>query len=110
MYTFREHANGTKRILMHVLNFLQRSYVHSREKSVKNDSEVFTLFSAPWACAQCQALSSSYPDDPGVHCAKHGALIPYCLSHFIHIVQQPTQLHCTEVGTDGKACLVLKNE
>lgn len=61
-------------------------------------------------CCMVAGLNRSYPDDPGVYCAKHGTFTQHCLLHLIHIVQQPTQLHCTEVGADGKACLVLEHK
>lgn len=55
-----------------------------------------------------QFLWNSYPDDPWIHCSKQGALTQHRLLHFVHAVQQPAELHRTEVGADGKACLVLE--
>lgn len=51
-----------------------------------------------------------YPDDPGVHRAKHGAPALDRLTDFTHVVQQPAKLHRTEVGADGKARLGLERE
>lgn len=59
---------------------------------------------------QLQPLSGSYPDDPGVHGPKHGALAQHRLSHFFHVVQQPAELHRAEVGADGKARFVLERK
>lgn len=55
-----------------------------------------------------QFLWNSYPDDPRIHRSKQGALVQHRLLHFVHAVQQPAELHRTEVGADGKACLVLE--
>lgn len=59
---------------------------------------------------QLQPFSGSYPDNPGVHGPKHGTLAKHCLSHFVHVVQQPAELHCAEVGADGKARFVLERK
>lgn len=57
---------------------------------------------------QLQPPCSSYPDDPRVHRAKHGTLVLHCPPHLVHVVQQPAELHRTEVGADGKTRLVLE--
>lgn len=55
-------------------------------------------------------ICNTYPDDPGVHRAKHGVPAQDRLAYFVHIVQHPAELHCTEVSADGKACLPLDRE
>lgn len=76
----------------------------------KNKTKQWTMCFTHWKWKSCTVagFKRSYPDDPGVHRAEHGSLTQYCLSHFIHVVQKPTQLHRTEVGADWKACLVLQ--
>lgn len=70
----------------------------------------FLNFRSLQSDSQLQPFSGSYPDDPGVHGPKHGTLAKHRLAHFIHVVQQPAELHCAEVGADGKARFVLERE
>lgn len=55
-------------------------------------------------------VCNTYPDDPGVHCSKHGAPTQDRLADLSHIVQQPAELHRAEVRADGKAGLGLERE
>lgn len=73
----------------------------SRGRTAKQPSQVANVLSQ---------VCNTYPYDPGVHRAKHGAPAQDPLTDFSHVVQQPAELHRTEVSADGKACLGLERD
>lgn len=74
---------------------------HWGQRTAKQSSQV--LNERPHVC-------NTYPDDPGVHRTKHGVPAQDRLAYFLHVVQHPAELHCTEVSADRKACLPLDRE
>lgn len=78
-----------------------RQTLEERESSLTGGNKNLEL--EPAACC-------SYPDDPGVHGPKQGPLTQNRLPHRLHIVQQPTEFHSTEVSADGESGLMLPGE
>ena len=52
----------------------------------------------------------SYPDEPGVHGAEHGAVRHHCIADLVHVVHQPPELHRAEVSADGEPGFMLQGD
>lgn len=49
----------------------------------------------------------SYPNEPGVHGAKHGAVRHDGVTDLVHVVHQPAKFHRAEVSADWEPCFML---
>lgn len=53
------------------------------------------------------AKEQSYPNEPGVDGAEHGAVRDDSFVDLVHVVHQPAEFHRTEVGADGEPGFML---
>lgn len=51
-----------------------------------------------------------YPDEPGVHGAKHGAVTHDGFPDFVYVVHQPSEFHGAEVRADRESGFMLQEE
>lgn len=52
----------------------------------------------------------TYPNDPGVDSAEHGAVRHDGFMDLVHVVHQPAKFHCAEVSADGEPCFMLQDD
>lgn len=57
-----------------------------------------------WGGSRC-----TYPNEPGVDGAEHGAVRDDGFLDLVHVVHEPAEFHGAEVGADGETRFVLEN-